>query len=467
MNTTLNKTFFFSAVLALALVVFPSQVFAGFGVSPSNIMHENITPGGHFEQEITLSRSDPYEDLEIIIEPSLDEMKDWFSFKPGMSFIFPAGEQRLVVTAIVDVPADAPLKHYEGLVRIKAQSTDGADSGVSVVKGSRLDVDIVVTNDAIVQLVAKRLKMRDVNGDETLKLDMDVTNNGTTPAAPNVKLTILNLQQNELESLEANDLPLVNANETKAITAEFDTKIGAGEYFAIVQIMHDGQLLRQERLVFRVSDRQEGFAAITDEEDTQALGGGWLTLENGARAGLLLALAVMIYMIVARFRTTEEEEGKSSKAKKSAMTSHNWHIVYPAVLAFVFASILFLKPEQQAELRQSSKEAVAEQAAAPTPEAVPTEAEDSGDVQGAADVSEDADEAVPQEPEPRPLIVRYDDSRSGFLVYAEQDVASDVIYEAEEDETFNVIEENSRWYRVMLPSGTDGWLLKTSVKSAQ
>ena len=48
-----------------------TPILAGFGVSPTNVYNEFLKPGAKFERVVTLSRSDPYEDLDVIVEPSL------------------------------------------------------------------------------------------------------------------------------------------------------------------------------------------------------------------------------------------------------------------------------------------------------------------------------------------------------------------------------------------------------------
>lgn len=479
------KIYLSTLVLSLMLIV-ASPAYAGFGVSPSDIVHENIRPGGSFEQTITLSRSDPSGNLEILIEPSLDAMESWFSYEPGMKFIFPDGQKRFTFKTLIKVPADAPLKFYEGLIRVKAQSGAGTTAGVSVIQGSRISVNLNVTDAEVVTLVAKRLKMRDVNGTETLKLDMDVTNGGTTPASPVVKLTILNLQQEELEQLEATNLPAVSANETKAITAEFDSKIGNGEYFAVAEVRYNDQLIREERLVFRVSGRGEAALVGKTEpddvsskpDDTKAT--GLITQENIALLGLLFALLIVGYLAFVRGK--KQSDQKTDKKTKKFTPSRKY-ATYSSLLILMFVGVfawrnsylftqLLAQPEETVttpELTQSSS--------TPTPAPTPiveevvetgTATQAAGLVQGVIDLSNELEKTeIEPTAVPEPLLVKSNENHQGFLVYAEQNTASKVVYEAEDGESFNVLEENSRWYRILLPTGIDGWLLKSSVKSVQ
>ena len=55
---------------------------------------------------------------------------------------------------------------------------------------------------------------------------------------------------------------------------------------------------------------------------------------------------------------------------------------------------------------------------------------------------------------------------SKYLVYEYPDTTSSVIYEAAENEKFDVLEENEDWDKVLLPNNDLGWLQKSIIKSS-
>lgn len=77
------------------------------------------------------------------------------------------------------------------------------------------------------------------------------------------------------------------------------------------------------------------------------------------------------------------------------------------------------------------------------------------DVQGVSDKNEPALTVVPEEQTYR------------YVVYAEDDLNSEIIYVADEGETFNVLQETDEWYTVELSDKRIGWINKSVVKSTQ
>lgn len=464
-----------SLFLVMGFVVFlaaPTAAQASFGVSPSNIVHEQLRPGATFEKTITLSRSDVSEDLQIIVEPSLDEMRTWFSFPDGEKILFPKGQNRLQMPVVAIVPADAELKQYEGVIRVKALPLRPQPGGVSIVQGARIQVELVTTNIDIVQLAVRGLQMRDVTGGESLKLDMKVTNNGTTPAAPWVKLTVLNLLQENLEQLEARNLAAVAPNTTEELVAEFETGLGSGEYFALVEVMHDDQLLRKERLVFRIFDR----AATEQGEQGQVALSLWAALQALIASSIGLGIIVIWLLVLVIVYVVLRPRLKALTARRQFLVVGSSIALSAALLVGILLLLAnrqvqlsldsaglseTLTPEQTdqpEESAQVSGEDISEQ---PTSETA-LEASESGSVQGVF-------KAVNQELEDdvfEALVVRSQSGKTEYPVYMAADLASRIVYQAGEDEQFEVVEELSRWYRVVLPDGTSGWLPKSSVKSA-
>lgn len=324
MNKTLKKIIASPLVLLLMLLAWTSPVLADFGVSPSNIVHEQIRPGGKFQRTITLSRSDMQDDLEIIIEPSLDEMQSWATFEQGQKFIFPKGQQQFPVNVEFTVPEDAEFKHYEGVIRVKANPITNNPGGVSIIQGARIQVDIVVTNRDVVDLLVQNLKLNDVSGqDDRLRLEMRVTNNGTTAVAPWVKLTTINLLQEKLEELEARDLPAVNPNETQPITAEFDSQLGTGEYFALIDVMSGDQIVRRERLVFRVIDREGSVVPLEDKvakKDATTIALEFFKSPIGIWLTVLFVCLIPAGYIILKVVLPEERKKRSKNKAKIAST---------------------------------------------------------------------------------------------------------------------------------------------------
>ncbi|MEK7168927.1 MAG: SH3 domain-containing protein [Patescibacteria group bacterium] len=411
-------------VLVLGMMFGAKPVQAGFGVSPSNISHEYLKPGGHFEQTITLSRSDPDEDLEILVEPSLEEMRDWFSFNPGMKFTFPKGQNRMVLTAIVDVPTDVPYKTYQGIVRIKAMTAGGVPGGVAVVKGARVDVELVTTKIDVAQLEVRQMKMIDVVGKDNLKLEVELVNRGNTEISPTAKVKVMNLEMQTLEELEDLDIGVIKPNETKTMVAEFETKLGQGEYFAEASLLSSKSVVRKERLVFRISEREKIDQIVTKSDKLKEI----VKMLGDRQFLAKMLLGLLVVAMVVAFVKAKEKRG----------------LILKIIIGLLIALGLWMGITKLISMRQNKAIEQEEVVKVPNEDGLKVTAGDKS-VEGAA----------------------IDRGSQSYPLHSEADSTSQIVYYAYEGEEMMVLEERADWYRVVLPDSTSGWLLKANVKGAK
>ena len=72
---------FLSILIILSVFLQATAVSAGFGISPPYVRSDKLTPGTHYEQQITLLRSAADEDLEATVTINAPEISDWISIK--------------------------------------------------------------------------------------------------------------------------------------------------------------------------------------------------------------------------------------------------------------------------------------------------------------------------------------------------------------------------------------------------
>ena len=237
--------------LTILLISYIS-VHAGFGVSPTNINSEYLKPGASFTQEFTLSRSDATEDMNVQIVPDLGSIDSWFTFDPGKTFIFKKGQTTQKFKVIVKVPSDAQYTDYKGVIRVNALPTDQAVGGVSITQGVRLDAGLTVTEQDYRALSILSIKALDSQEGKPIRIEIVGQNDGNVDATPTVKVTVMDMLMNVLEEHEVANFGFVKPNETETLIAEIESKLPTGEYFIVVQVLLDGKVLREERLVFNI-----------------------------------------------------------------------------------------------------------------------------------------------------------------------------------------------------------------------
>ena len=135
------------ATFFTAIFLFPKTVL-GFGITPAEIYVEQLKPGTHIERKIYITRpaDEVNDDLKVELVPDLGEMDSWFKYIPGKNFDFPTGKNVTSFQVIVDVPVDIELKNYKGQITAKGLSDKKAPSGVTIIKGAVLGVDVVASD---------------------------------------------------------------------------------------------------------------------------------------------------------------------------------------------------------------------------------------------------------------------------------------------------------------------------------
>lgn len=451
--------------IAVAIMLLGSaSAYAGFGVSPTNIYNEYLKPGSKFERTITLSRSDPIDDLDIIIEPSLGEIESWFRYEPGLKFVFPRGANRISFKVLVDVPQDATYRGYEGVIRVKATKKGEDVKGVSIVKGARLDVDLATTQTNFSLLNVKTLKMLDSVDGEPLKLEIIAENEGNVEISPNAKIVIKNLQMEDLEEHEANGFGSIKPNETGTLYATFNSSLPEGEYFVEASVLVNSDVVRKERLVFRINGQP---SADSEKEDNKLIGGLMKFMqENGVYILVVVILAVLLYLAITKVWNIKRfEKIKGEKWAKLLGVEVRNRVLLSILLSIVITGGYIAISKEVAsrqEERKIAKEKELEAKEQKDPEGIELTITTGTEVKG---VQTNTDLDVNGEP----LFVGGEkvDGKPIYPIYTQPDKNSYVVYRAREDEQFTVIDERADWYRVEIKGeGVSGWLEKSSVKSS-
>lgn len=444
-----NKlSFLILAIILPFLMVKPA--FAGFGVSPAEIYNDSLKPGSKFEKDIVLSRSDTDENLKVVIETDLGDAGSWIKFDPGTEFIFAKGETRKTVKATVSVPNNAELKNYKGFLRIKASSMDSTSSGVSIIKGARMEVNLVTTSLSVDILNIKGLNIPDVDFQKPIKLLVNVQNNGNTDISPSkVILEVQDLNKNTIETQNVTKIEKVSSNTTKEITAEFKNDLNSGEYFGNVQVFLGDKLLRSDRLVFKIGPAPAGYKPTVANTKNVSI---FKKIISAVQQNKVETTAVVLIPLLAI--TTADILIKRStfkllffKLKKTKIIkSQKAKIIYLIInVGYFLIALTGLHFYHQQRLNNLAKP------------------NDQGHVQGAS--IEVKPTAVPKANPQSNLMVKQE--KTGYPIYRIPSLNSEIVYTASENEKLSVVEEKDGWYRVSTGKGTGGWLPKSSVKKTE
>jgi len=438
--------------LGLAGAALPPKALAGFGVSPAIIKNEVLKPGSHLEKDIYLSRSDPDEDLEITIEPDLQEMNNWITFQPGNKFIFQKGERLFHLKAIFDVPKDAPYKRFAGAIRIKAQNPAVEEGGVSVVKGARLEVNLLTTEIDIADLLVRAIKVvENVRPGQPLTIGLLIENQGNVPASPECQIKITTLDGKPLETIDSDPIEAIPALQMKEVLAHFHPGEPKGEYFAEVKVFLGQKILREEKVVFKIL---EPLPTPTPTLSTGQKMGNMIKKINLPPKAVLPVLAGLVWLVMIGGLVLAGAKSRQRVRKLIFWALAGAIVLISLTAAVTIVTISLFYQKSGAQIAREEKRVMGASVEEPVLTITPT-------------VMPTPQQRLKIEPVVGLKVVNTRPEANRYEIYKEPNKGSSVIYTAVEGEQFWVIKETDGWYEVQLRTGETGWLPKTSVKEVK
>ncbi len=334
-------------VVACSVFVFlgSSNVFAGFGISPTDIISPYLKKGAVVTKEFTLSRSDEVEqELNVEIEPDLGDISSWFSYEPGTTFKFEKGKEKMSFKVIINIPSDAKEGSYTGVIRVKASPVENIVGEVSITKGVRIDVGITVTESDFAELSILSIKSQDNAKGSGVKIDIVGENTGNIEVSPYLNVAIYNLNMEKLEEHKIENFGTFLPNTSATLTAQFSTSLPNGEYFMEISVMLGDKELRKERLVVTIIP-EEG--SNLEEKKENSFGTELITFLGNWEHILLICvpiiISVCVYIVLTKLWDKEEYKGYAQKWWGLFCGSQTWsRILFSMLIGLVTLSCLML-----------------------------------------------------------------------------------------------------------------------------
>ncbi len=452
----------FSVLVILLMISFllPVKSFAGFGISPSDIVNGHLKPGDHYEKTIIISRSDPTEDLTAVVDVDFEGIDQWFTFDPGQEFTLPKGEKRFPLKIVIDVPEDAPVQKYTGSIRIKAMSPEEQKSGVSIVKGAKVQVALATTELDVVDLLIRSMKITPAVDGEPVILTMNIENVGNKASAPTkVNLIVYDLADNEITKATATEIKSVEPGKTQEVSAEFYPDVDPGEYFGVAKVYLGDNVIREAKMYFKVNEKP-----VVEENPTQTITSTEISVPTYVQyvqnnmymllgVGAIILLLLLILIIVLIKKNPERHVNAIHHIPYIIFIFILLYMVYAIVIMYTAQELIFnttttISPTTDTSTEYKGEENVVDESKTPTDEVV----------KGA---ETEATRNVPTST----LFVAGPENEGIYYIYSKPDLNSKVVYEAKDGEELDVFDEQNGWYGILLPDGTSGWINAENVKS--
>lgn len=299
-STFITRT---TVTVVLVFLLFGSSVaYAGFGITPPYVRNTSLTRNSTYEQQILLVRGDPDTALNAQITIDAPEIQDWVSIVEGDKILLPRGEQKVVMTVRIKVPADAKFQEYEGKIRIRTQPTDDqvAEGVVSISLGAQVDINLNVIDKIIEDFRIRKISVSDLNEGHKLgwlyfpgkiNFAMLLENTGNVDISPSkVKFRIFDRSGAVLleETQQTGTIKKVAPYLTQEIFANLPTHLPPGSYIVRYSI-YNGDEVKQEG---------ELSLSILKAGTLQEAGYGFVGLSTAHKISVILPILSVLIMVL-------------------------------------------------------------------------------------------------------------------------------------------------------------------------
>jgi hypothetical protein len=238
-------------------------IATAFGISPGKIEESRLVRGSTVTRTISLVQGNPTEDTPVEVLVDSQDMKDWLSFDPGLSFVIPAGVQQFPFRVSITVPQDAEFGNYSAFLRVRTQPKPAEGAGtVAISVGARVDVNLTVGDNVIEEFNVKALSIEDITEGEPLTVSARIENTGNVPTGPDSASFELFDKFGGIRlaftTLDGAVIDTVAPFSEKTLTLRFpiDLRIAPGQYRGHVKVFDgEGVVVREVKTGFIVSER--------------------------------------------------------------------------------------------------------------------------------------------------------------------------------------------------------------------
>lgn len=397
-------------------------------VSPVSVSNYDLIPGSKSVYPITFSLGDMTEDMNISIITDFNGNDNWLSFDTGKEFLYSKGTESKVINITVDVPVNAELKNYLGYIRINAKKVSTSSDSTAVIGGTRLNIDITVTNKEVKSLLVTAVSINKPTISEQIILHTNIKNDGNVKLGiTKAVLEIKDLNGTPIKTIEKTDFEQIDVFTTKFIDIKFNHELNPGEYLTQVKYFLDNTVIYDNKLILDIIKDDSILLLPTVSIDSNL---------SIVFIGVTIASFVLLYIVIS----------KILKKEISKKTVIGVALIIP-LLGLLFAVGFYSKKyfDLKSNIYEYNK------------------------VLGAWTTSKqnpDLFSLILGSSEQKVSVILPEDGPDNgkFNLYSQQDVKSDIVYVANGKEKLIVEEDKGDWLKINLGENKFGYLFKTSIK---
>jgi len=223
-------------LLVLLAITLPIADAVSIGVSPGNVMFDNMLKGGYAERTVKVT-TNSNEDIIARLDVS-GEIIDWLRLEPNNKTFVLSSAKPYELKLIIETPDDARSDSYSGNVEFIIESFGDISgrAGGFVKPGVRLIIGAVVSDREIRTCNSGAFDFDDIEIGFPLKLSLTVANDGNVRIKPKISFDIWDQNQEKLVMSESFSGSEILPTTQEQITKTFSNNLEIGQYWANVDV---------------------------------------------------------------------------------------------------------------------------------------------------------------------------------------------------------------------------------------
>jgi len=223
-------------LLVLLAIILPIVDAVSIGVSPGNVMFDNMLKGGYAERTVKVT-TNSNEDIIARLDVS-GEIIDWLRLEPNNKTFVLSSAKPYELKLIIETPDDARSDSYSGNVEFIIESFGDISgrAGGFVKPGVRLIIGAVVSDREIRTCNSGAFDFDDIEIGFPLKLSLTVANDGNVRIKPKISFDIWDQNQEKLVMSESFSGSEILPTTQEQITKTFSNNLEIGQYWANVDV---------------------------------------------------------------------------------------------------------------------------------------------------------------------------------------------------------------------------------------
>ncbi|OIO61931.1 hypothetical protein COY26_01395 [Candidatus Woesearchaeota archaeon CG_4_10_14_0_2_um_filter_33_10] len=223
-------------LLVLLAITLPIADAVSIGVSPGNVMFDNMLKGGYAERTVKVT-TNSNEDIIARLDVS-GEIADWLRLEPDNKTFMLSSAKPYELKLIIETPDDARSDSYSGNIEFIIESFGDISgrAGGFVKPGVRLIISAVVSDKEIRTCNSGAFDFDDIEIGFPLKLSLTVANDGNVRIKPKISFDIWDQNQEKLVMSESFSGSEILPTTQEQITKTFSNNLEIGQYWANVDV---------------------------------------------------------------------------------------------------------------------------------------------------------------------------------------------------------------------------------------